>query len=356
MARGEQDRPVPWRDRLLLFSLLPLTWAVQAWTRSHPEFVENVYSRKIYPGIAEFVGTLTGWTSYSFAELLILLVVAITLVRKFRALRGLLQKRRSLKNVAAHGLSFSLAIVGILYFWGMFGWAFNYHRQPFLVSENLDRVGISAPELQQLSLSLASEANELRRHLEEDDDGLLRLLESKRDALKRGTVAFSTMEQEYETLRDGYVSRPKGPIFNLLPWLHIAEVVADAAAVAGRQRLAILGTRYLMEGQVYPPALAERGVDWLIPEPAERQRINEVIFDDLVYGRFEDTARQEFYEILARMQRAGCDAAVLGCTEIPLLVRADEAPLPVLDSTRLLARAALRAAVATGDQGTETGE
>jgi aspartate racemase len=156
----------------------------------------------------------------------------------------------------------------------------------------------------------------------------------------------NTVHEDWENLA------PAAP----LPWLHIAEVVADAAAVDGRQRLAILGTRYLMEGQVYPPALAERGVDWLIPEPAERQRINEVIFDDLVYGRFEDTARQEFYEILARMQRAGCDAAVLGCTEIPLLVRADEAPLPVLDSTRLLARAALRAAVATGDQGTETGE
>jgi len=224
MARGEQDRPVPWRDRLLLFSLLPLTWAVQAWTRSHPEFVENVYSRKIYPVIAEFVGTLTGWTSYSFAELLILLVVTVTLFKKFRALRGLLRKRRSLKNVAAHGLSFSLAIVGILYFWGMFGWAFNYHRQSFLVSENLDRVGITAPELQRLSLSLANEANELRRHLEEDDDGLLRLLESRRDALERGTLAFSSQGQEYETLRDGYVSRPKGPVINLLPWMHIAGV------------------------------------------------------------------------------------------------------------------------------------
>ena len=140
-----------------------------------------------------------------------------------------------------------------------------------------------------------------------------------------------------------------------LPWFHIAEVVAEAAATAGRRRLAILGTRYLMEGPVYPPALAAQGLEWLIPEPAERQRIDTVIFDDLVYGRFEESARREFYEILARMRRAGCDAAILGCTEIPLLVRADEAPLPVLDSTRLLARAALRAAVAAGDPGTETG-
>jgi len=133
-----------------------------------------------------------------------------------------------------------------------------------------------------------------------------------------------------------------------LPWLHIAEVVAEAAAADGRRRLAILGTRYLMEGPVYPPALEAHGLEWRIPEPAERQRINEVIFDELVYGRFEESARQEFYEILARMGRAGCDAAILGCTEIPLLVRAHETPLPVLDSTRLLARAALRAAVTTG--------
>ena len=73
-----------------------------------------------------------------------------------------------------------------------------------------------------------------------------------------------------------------------------------------------------------------------------------MIFDELVYGRFEETARLEFYEILARMARQGCDAAILGCTEIPLLLRAAEAPLPLLDSTRLLARAALREAIAAG--------
>ena len=131
-----------------------------------------------------------------------------------------------------------------------------------------------------------------------------------------------------------------------LPWLHIAEVVAEAAVAAGHRRLALLGTRYLMEGPVYPPALEAQGLEWRLPAPAERQRINSVIFDDLVYGRFEEAARAEFHEILARMRGEGCDAAILGCTEIPLLVRPEEAPLPVLDSTRLLARAALRAAVA----------
>jgi aspartate racemase len=139
-----------------------------------------------------------------------------------------------------------------------------------------------------------------------------------------------------------------------LPWLHIAEVVAEAAAATGRRRLAILGTRYLMEGQVYPPALAERGIEWRIPEGAERQRIDTVIFDELVYGRFEERARSEFCEILGRMQEAGCDGAILGCTEIPLLVRPGDVSLPLLDSTRLLARAALKAAVAQA-RGSVTG-
>ena len=136
-----------------------------------------------------------------------------------------------------------------------------------------------------------------------------------------------------------------------LPWLHIAEAVAEAAAAAGYRRLAVLGTRYLMEGPVYARALAGRGLQWAVPEPAERRRIDEVIFDELVAGRFEDASRRELHQIIARMRGAGCDAAILGCTEIPLLVRAAEAPLPVLDSTRLLARAALRAAVANDEEG-----
>ena len=96
-----------------------------------------------------------------------------------------------------------------------------------------------------------------------------------------------------------------------LPWLHIAEVVAAAAVADSRQRLAILGTRYLMEGPVYPPALEAQGLEWRLPEPAERERINQVIFDDLVYGRFEEPARREFYEILARMRREGCDLSLI---------------------------------------------
>jgi aspartate racemase len=131
-----------------------------------------------------------------------------------------------------------------------------------------------------------------------------------------------------------------------LPWLHIAEVVADAAAAAGRRRVALLGTRYLMEGTVYPPVLAARGIEWRVPDEAARRRIDAMIFDELVAGCFEEGSRRELCEIIRRLGEAGCDAAILGCTEIPLLVQPEDSPLPVLDSTRLLARAALDAALA----------
>jgi aspartate racemase len=125
-----------------------------------------------------------------------------------------------------------------------------------------------------------------------------------------------------------------------LPGLHIAEVVAAEAARAGYQRVGVLGTKYLMTSPVYPEALAARGIAAEIPDPADRDIINRVIFDELVSGVFADASRQEYARIMARLAARGCDAAALVCTEIPLLVTPEVAPLPTLDSTRLLARAA----------------
>jgi aspartate racemase len=135
--------------------------------------------------------------------------------------------------------------------------------------------------------------------------------------------------------------RPASP----LPWLHIAEVVAEEARSRGFRRLAVLGTRYLMEGPVYPDALQAHDIESLIPDEADRERIHRIIFKELVNGVFTAESRRFFNEVMGRMRERGCDAAVLGCTEIPLLVRPDDAPLPTLDSTRLLARAALRFAL-----------
>ena len=130
-----------------------------------------------------------------------------------------------------------------------------------------------------------------------------------------------------------------------LPWLHIAEEVGRVAEERNFRRLLILGTKYLMEGPVYPTKLRSRGIECDIPPSDERKRINAVIFDELVYGRFEESTRSYFRDVIAAGKRRGTDAAVLGCTEIPLLIGDADSSLPTLDSTRILARAALREAV-----------
>jgi len=128
------------------------------------------------------------------------------------------------------------------------------------------------------------------------------------------------------------------------PWLHIAEEVAAVARARQFSRLAILGTRYLMESPVYAAKLGPRGIEHEIPEPTVREAIDAIIFDELVGGRIEDASRRYVCRAIAELADRGCDAVVLGCTEIPLLISDADSPLPVLDSTRILARAALREA------------
>src|SRR6185295_16696908 len=130
-----------------------------------------------------------------------------------------------------------------------------------------------------------------------------------------------------------------------IPWIHIAEAVGEEAQRLGFKRLGVMGTKYLTEGPVYPQALAKFGIERQIPDEADRIRINDIIFNELVNGIFTEEARLYFNEVMEKLKADGCDAAVLGCTEIPLIVRADDAPLPTLDSTRLLARAALKRAI-----------
>lgn len=130
-----------------------------------------------------------------------------------------------------------------------------------------------------------------------------------------------------------------------IPWLHIAEVVADEAASCGFRHLGITGTKYLMEGPVYPERLAPRKIAHTIPQEARRVRMNQIIFDELVNGRFTAESRAYFSGVIEDLKGKGCDAVVLACTEIPLLVSDADSSLPTLDSTRLLARAALRRAV-----------
>lgn len=130
-----------------------------------------------------------------------------------------------------------------------------------------------------------------------------------------------------------------------VPWLHIAEEVTKVAAERGYTKVGVLGTKILMEGGVYAGKLAEKGIVMEIPEEWERGEIDAAIFDELVYGHFEENTRTRFQEIIRELADKGCDAVVLGCTEIPLLIRPQDSSLPVLDSTRVLARAALREAM-----------
>ena len=129
-----------------------------------------------------------------------------------------------------------------------------------------------------------------------------------------------------------------------LPGLHIAEVVADQAASNGYTRVGLLGTKYTMDGPVYPRAFAARRIAAELPTAQDRAILHEIILAELVKGVFTDGARQEYALIIDRLAARACDAVGLVCTEIPLLVPPDASPLPVLDSTRLLARAAFDAA------------
>jgi aspartate racemase len=130
------------------------------------------------------------------------------------------------------------------------------------------------------------------------------------------------------------------------PWLHIAAIVADQAAARGVRRLGLTGTRWLVDSDVYPDKLTARGLEYVRPAAADREEINHIIMDELVNGVIRPEAIAYFQQVIERFKGEGCDAVILGCTEIPLLMNDSNSPLPTLDSTRLLARAALRRSMA----------
>ena len=173
-----------------------------------------------------------------------------------------------------------------------------------------------------------------------DWHGVAGLMLSSTDKLASVGADFAicpdnTIHQAFELFID------KSPI----PWLHIAEEVIAEAKRQQYKRLAILGTQLLMEGPVYATKLADTDIEYRIPEPEDRKKINSIIFNELVNGVFTPEARDYFNSVTDGLKKQGCDAVVLGCTEIPLLITPETSPLPTLDSTRILARAALVKAV-----------
>ncbi len=130
-----------------------------------------------------------------------------------------------------------------------------------------------------------------------------------------------------------------------LPWLHIAEVVAAEARSRGFRRLGLTGTRWLVSSDVYPTVLASHGMECLRPPDRERDEIGRRIMEELVRGIFKAETVGYFQSVIRGLADRGCEAVILGCTEIPLIIDDGNSPLPTLDSTRLLARAALRRAI-----------
>lgn len=162
------------------------------------------------------------------------------------------------------------------------------------------------------------------------------LLESANKLVRAGAQLLicpdNTIHQGLDLVRDRLPA----------PWIHIAEEVTREAKQRGFKRVGILGTRFLMEGPVYPSKLAPTGIEYRIPNAGQRERINRIIYDELVCARFLPTSLKYFQDVIGDLASDGCDAVALACTEIPLLVGEADSELPTLDSTRILARAALR--------------
>ncbi|WIW00070.1 aspartate/glutamate racemase family protein [Kinneretia aquatilis] len=197
------------------------------------------------------------------------------------------------------------------------------------------------PEVSMHTPSLADYVNCLDR---KDLQGVGELMLASARKLARPGADFlicpdNTIHQAFS-----YVE-PRSP----LPWLHIAEVVALAAAERGCRRLGLTGTRWLVDSAVYPEKLAAQGLQCVKPDIPERDEMDRIIMDELVCGTIKPESIAYFQSAIHGFKEQGCDAVILGCTEIPLIVNAENSALPTLDSTRLLARAALRRALHTGD-------
>ncbi len=132
-----------------------------------------------------------------------------------------------------------------------------------------------------------------------------------------------------------------------IPLLHIADAAGEAIRSRGMERIGLIGTRFTMEQDFYRGRLRERfGLEIVIPPAEDRRRVHEVIFRELCLGRIDPNSRTDFYRIIESLGDAGAEAVILGCTEISLLVRPEDTPVALLDTTRIHAERAVAAALA----------
>jgi aspartate racemase len=175
------------------------------------------------------------------------------------------------------------------------------------------------------------------RLIEKDDwGGIAALLASSSEKVAKAGADFIVCPNNtvHHVFDEVFARSPR-------PWLHIAEEVAEEAVRCRYQQVGVLGTRSLMEGSVYASKFEALNLEHRIPSLGERIRVSEIILSELIRGRFTIESRSYLAGVIGRMQQEGCDAVVLGCTELPLLIAEADSPLPLLDSTRILARAAL---------------
>jgi aspartate racemase len=190
------------------------------------------------------------------------------------------------------------------------------------------------PEVSMHTHSLAAYVECLERG---DLDGVAALMLSSAGKLAAAGADFLVCPDN--TIHQAmHLVRPRSP----LPWLHIAEVVAAEAAARGFRRVGVLGTHWLVASEVYPQALAAAGLQALKPDDEARDALGRIIMDELVQGLCRPASTARLLAIIDGLKARGCDAVALGCTELPLVLNDGNSALPTLDSTRLLARAALR--------------
>lgn len=198
------------------------------------------------------------------------------------------------------------------------------------------------PEVTMHTISLAEYMKHLSPIAAKDDwQKIAELMLRSAEALKRAGADFLICPDNTIHQALPFVV-PRSP----LPWLHIAEEIGKEARRRGFRKLGLTGTKFLVSGPVYPEKLEQLGIGYVRPDKEQQERINSIIFDELVRGLQTPEALAYLQQVIEQFKLQGCDAVVLGCTEIPLLVSDRTSPLPTLDSTRTLARAALRHALA----------
>jgi len=143
-----------------------------------------------------------------------------------------------------------------------------------------------------------------------------------------------------------HIAAPQVQAATSLPLLHIADPTAEAIKASNIRRVGLLGTAFTMEQEFYKGRLMhEHGLEVLVPEAQDRTTVHRIIYEELVQGQIRDASRNAYREVIERLVARGAEAIILGCTEIMLLVSPEDSPVPLYDTTRLHAEAAVTCAL-----------